>query len=125
VSFEFIETTVYLAVVECFGALADALEKERLGIDFGIHAEDIEGNSRCCTIVTTSNDVAVTDNEDELAFVVVVEGGKRVDRSAEGILAFRVTGNLAKYELILKLRVALSTELQCSQDYEGMKVSES
>jgi hypothetical protein len=118
VTFELRETTVHLAVVECFGAFACVLEKKRLGVDFGIHAGDVEGKPRRCAIATTTNDITLTDDEDELTLVIVVEGGEGVDCSGKEILAFHVTGNLAQHELMLELRIALSTELQCSQDCE-------
>jgi hypothetical protein len=116
---------VHLAVIEYFRALAYALEEKELGVDFGIYAEDVEGNPRRRAIVTAPNDIAVTDDEDELVLVIVIEGSEGVDRSVQGVLSFRVTGNLAEHEFILELRVAPSTELQCSQDYEGTNALES
>lgn len=66
-----IEARVHLSVVELFRALANRFEKERFGIEFGINAQDIEDYPRRSAIVPAANDVAVTNQNDELALVVI------------------------------------------------------
>lgn len=121
-TFELIETTVHLAVVKRLGALADTLEEKGLWVHLGVHAKNVEGDTRGRAVVAATDDVAVADDEDELPFIIVVERGKGVNRSAKGVLAFRVTRDLAKYELVLEFWVALTAELQRSQDYRRMEL---
>ena len=116
---EFVEAGIYFAVVEGLCALADRLEEQRLRVELRINAQDVENDTRSRAIVATTDDVAIADDEDELALVVVLEASERVDRAPERFFALRVTRDLAQDELILQLRILLATELQRRQDYDN------
>ena len=116
---EFVEAGIYFAVVESLCALADRLEEQRLRVELRINAQDVENDTRSRAIVATADDVAIADDEDELALVVVLKASERVDRAPERFFALRVTRDLAQDELVLQLRILLATELQRRQDYDN------
>ena len=118
-SLEFVEAGIDFAVVESLCTLADRLEEQRLWVKLRVDAQDVEDDARSCAIVATTNDVAIADDEDELALVVVLKASERVDRAPERFFALRVTRDLAQDELVLQLRILLATELQRRQDYDN------
>ena len=118
-SLEFVEAGINFAVVESLCALADRLEKQRLRVELRINAQDVENDTRSRAIVATTDDVAIADDEDELALVVVLKASERVDRAPERFFALRVTRYLAQDELVLQLRILLATELQRRQNYDN------
>ncbi|KAI3482061.1 hypothetical protein L1887_55325 [Cichorium endivia] len=112
VAFELVETRVDLGVVELLGTFGDGLEHERLGVDLGIDAEDVEHDTWRGTVVAAADDHAVADEEEELALVVVLEAGERVDGLAQLFFGFGVAGHLADDKLVLLLGRALGAELE-------------
>lgn len=82
-SFNLVQSTPHLAVIELLRPFRDRLEHERIGINVLIDAEDVEYNTRSRSIVTGSDNHAVTDDHKQLSFVVVGEGRERVDRLAK------------------------------------------
>ena len=94
-SLEFVEAGIDFAVVESLCTLADRLEEQRLWVKLRVDAQDVEDDARSCAIVATTNDVAIADDEDELALVVVLKACKRIDRASEGLLVFRIARDLA------------------------------
>ena len=115
-SLEFVEAGINFAVVESLCALADRLEEQRLRVELRINAQDVENDTRSRAIVATTDDVAIADDEDELALVIVVQSRQRVDRTTEGLLAFGITRDLAEHELVQHLGVPLRRQLESSQD---------
>ena len=115
-AFELIQTRVHLAIVELLRPLADGLVQEWLRIELRVDSKDVEDNTGRGAVVTSSDDVPVAYDEDKLPLVVVVQRGQRVDRATQGLLAFRVTRDLAEHELVQHLRIAFGRELQGGQD---------
>ena len=121
-AFELIQTRVHLAIVELLRPLADGLVQEWLRIELRVDSKDVEDNTGRGAVVTSSDDVPVADDEDQLALVVVVEVRERVDGTAERVLALGITRHLANDELVLQLRLTLARELKRSQDYKHTSV---
>lgn len=121
VTFELVETRVDLSVVELLGSFSDGLEEQRLWIQLRVDSEDIEDDSRSRSIVSTSDDVSVAENEHELPFVVVLESRERVERSSKGFLSLGVAGDLADDELVLELGIPFRGELKSGEDCERRK----
>lgn len=62
-TFKFIKSGVNLAVIQLFTTLTDASEHQRLRVERGVNTEDIENDPRCGAIVSTTDDIAVADEE--------------------------------------------------------------
>ena len=62
-SFKLIKSSVDLAVIQLPTAIADASEHQRLGVERRVNSKNIEGNTRCGTIISATDDIAVTDEE--------------------------------------------------------------
>ena len=62
-TFKFIESGVDLAVIQLFTALSDAPEHQRLRVERRINAKNIESDTWCGAIISTTDDVAVADEE--------------------------------------------------------------
>ena len=120
---EFVQTRIYLPIIQRLTALTDTLEQERLRVDVRIHTENVEHDPWGRTIITRTDDVPVTDDENELALIVVVEGGEGVDSTPERVFAFGVTGDLGQDELVLEFRGGLRSELQGGEDCMGSSAS--
>ena len=71
-TFKFVQPGVDLAVVECLHSFTDRLEHQWLRIKLGIDSKDVEDNSRCCAIISTSYNIAITYNEKKFPFIVVI-----------------------------------------------------
>ena len=111
-----IETGVNFTVVDLPRAFTDRLEQKRLRIELGINTEDIKDDTRSCAIVTGTNDVSVTDEEHKLSLIIVVESGKRIDRTTQGLFTLSVTGNLTDDEFVQHFGITLRGELERSKD---------
>ena len=72
-SFEFIQTGVNLAIIQRLGTLTNRLEQQRLRVQLRIHSEDVEDDSGRGPIVAGSDDVTITNDEQQFALVIVVE----------------------------------------------------
>ena len=68
-----IQSTPNLSIIQLLRALSYRFEHERIRIDSLIYSKDVEDNARCRSIVTTSNDHSVANDEEKLSFVVVGE----------------------------------------------------
>jgi len=62
-TFKFIKSRVDLAIVQLFTTLSDAPEHQGLRVEGGINTENIESDAWCGTIVSTTDDIAVADEE--------------------------------------------------------------
>jgi hypothetical protein len=111
-----IQPRIDLSIIQLLAPFANTLEEQWLRVQRRIHPKDVEDDPGCRSIITRTDDIAVANDKDELALVVIVENRERVDRPLEGFLAFGITGNLANDELVEYLGVAFMTELKRSQD---------
>lgn len=105
-SFEFIQPRVDLAVVECLQSLTNRFEQQWFGINLGINSKDIEDNPRRRAIVSASYNITITYNEEELAFIIVIQRGQGINSASKRFFVLGVTRYLAKDELVLQFRVA-------------------
>ena len=62
-TFKFIKSGVDLAVIQLFTALSDAPEHQWLRVERRVNAENIESDTWCGPIISTTDDVAVADEE--------------------------------------------------------------
>ena len=115
-TFKLVETRVDFSVVELLGSLSDGLEQQRLWVQLRVDSEDVEDDSRGRSIVSTSDDVSVAENEHELPLVVVLESRERVERPSKGFLSLGVAGDLADDELVLELGSSFRGELKSGED---------
>jgi hypothetical protein len=97
-------------------ALANRFEHQRFRISCGVNAKDIENDGRCRPFITTADDVPITNDENQLPLVVIVQTSKGVNCATKRVLSFCVTRNLAQYEFIQPLGEALGIELKRSKD---------
>lgn len=63
VTFKFVESGVDLAVIQLFTALTNTSEHQGLGVERRINSKNIEGDTWCGTIISSTDDIAVTDEE--------------------------------------------------------------
>ncbi|KAF8493134.1 hypothetical protein JB92DRAFT_3100207 [Gautieria morchelliformis] len=56
---------------------------QRLWIQLGIHAETVEYNKRCRAIIATTDDISITNEEHQLAFIIISESSQRINRAAD------------------------------------------
>ena len=115
-TFELVQPRVNLPVVDLLRAFTNGLEHQGFRVQLRVDTEDVKNNTRSRTVVAASDNVTVADDEEKLPLVVVVQRGQRVDRATQGLLAFRVTRDLAEHELVQHLRIAFGRELQGGQD---------
>jgi hypothetical protein len=52
-------------------------------LSFRINTQNIKGDLGCGSIVILSSDISITDDKDQSAFIVVVEGREGVNGSFE------------------------------------------
>jgi hypothetical protein len=97
-------------------ALANRFEHQRFRISCGVNAKDIENDGRCWPFITTTDDVPITNDKNQIPLVVIVQTSKGIDCATKRVLSFCVTRNLAQYELIQQLREVLGIELKRSKD---------
>ena len=117
-TFKLVQARIDLAIVELLGTLTDRLEHKRLRIPrCRINAKDVQHNVRRGSIIAATNDVAVTNDEDELPLVVIVQSSERVDGTSQRVLAFGVARDLAEHEFVQTFGETLCPKLQRSQDY--------
>jgi len=77
-----VETRVDLAHVVLPCTLTRRDEAERLWLKVGISAKNVQNNARRRTVITRTENVAVTDDESELPFIVILELRERIDSPA-------------------------------------------
>ena len=111
VSLVLVQPRVHLAIINLFRTFANRSEHQRLRINLGVDTQNIQNDPRRRTVVPAPNDVAVTNDEHQLALVVIVKRRERVNRPSERVLAFGVTGNLAQHKLVQHFRRALAAQL--------------
>lgn len=117
-SLKLVQPRVHLRIIQLFTPLSNTLEQQGFGINLGVHPEDIEHDPGCRPIITGPDDIPITDDEDELPLVIVLQHGEGVDRLLQRFLALGVAWYLADDELVEKLGLALRSELERSKDYE-------
>jgi hypothetical protein len=100
VAFKFVETGINLAVVQLLGAFANRFKQKWFRINLWINTENIQHNPRGGTVVPTTNDITVADDEHEFAFVIVVESGQRIDRTPQRVFTLGVAGYLTYDEFV-------------------------
>lgn len=81
--FELVEPRVDFAIVQCLRSFTYRFEQQRFWIKLRVNSKDIHHNPWRGSIVPTTDDVTVADNEDQFAFVVVFEGSKRIDSTPQ------------------------------------------
>lgn len=113
---ELIQPRVDLAVIQSLATLTNTPKQQRLRVDIRIHTENIENDPRSRTVVPTTDDVSIADNEDELPLIIIVERRERVDRTTKRIFAFGIARDLAQNELVLQFGIALRAKLKGSKD---------
>lgn len=115
-AFKLVQARIDFPVIQRLGTLTNRFEQQRLRVELRVNAENVQNNSGRRTIVTTTDDIAIANDENQLAFVIIIESSKRINRAAQRVLSFCVTRHLTQDELVLKFRVAFTTELQRSND---------
>lgn len=80
--FELIQTRIDFAIIELPRSFADRFEKEGFWVKFGINTKKIQNNTWRGSIISTSNDISIADDEQEFTFVIVLQSCQRVYRSA-------------------------------------------
>lgn len=115
-SLKFIQSRVNLAIVESASTFSDRLEHQRLWVERRVNTKDIEHNTGCGAVVPASSNVPVTDEEDKLTLVVIIERCKGVDGATKRLLSFSIARYLTKNELVLKFWITLGTELEGRKD---------
>ncbi len=84
-----VETRVDLGIIKLLGSFGYRLEHERLRVDLGIQRRECRARYGCRSIVSATHDHTVTDEEQKLALVVILEAGERVDGLFEVRLRLR------------------------------------
>ena len=77
-----IETRVDLTHVVLPRTLTQQDEAEHLWLEVGISAKNVQNNARRRTVITRTENVAITDDESELPFIVILELRERIDSPA-------------------------------------------
>ena len=108
---ELIQTRINFAVVELLRAFTNRLEEQWLRVKLWVYTKDIQNNSGSRAIISTADDITVANDEHELSFVVVVEGGEGIDRATERIFTFGVTWYLAEDEFVEQFGCTLGVKL--------------
>ena len=116
-AFKFVETGINFAIVQLLGAFADRFEQKRLRIKLWINTENIQHNPRGGAVIPTTDDITVAYDKHEFAFVIVVEGGQRIDRTTQRVFTLGIAGYLTYDEFVKQLWVTFARELQSGQDY--------
>lgn len=111
-----IQTSVDLTHVVLLQSLAEREERERLRVKVGINTQDVERNSRRGSVVARTDDVAITDDDDELPLVVVLEARQRVNRLFEGLFTFSVARHLADDKFVVVLGGSDRAEMESAED---------
>jgi hypothetical protein len=83
VSLELVETRVDLAIIQCLGAFTDRFEQDRFRVEFRVDTKDVQHDSRSGSVITTTDYIAITNDEEQLPFVIIVEGRKRINCPTE------------------------------------------
>ena len=83
--------------------LTQRYETQRLRIVVGIRTKDVQDDPRSRSVVAGADDVAITDDENQFALVVILELSNGIDGMARRSPSFRVTRNLANDELVVIL----------------------
>lgn len=82
-TFMFVQPRIHLSIIQLLTSISNRLEHERLRLSFRINTQDIKGDLGCRSIVILSSDISITNDKDQSAFVVVVEGREGIDGSLE------------------------------------------
>ena len=83
---------MHLAVVQLLGAFADRFAQKRFRINLCINSKNVQHNQRGGAVVPTTDHFTVADNAHEFAFVIVVEGNHRIDRTQQSAFTLGVAG---------------------------------
>jgi hypothetical protein len=109
VTLVFIETGVDLAVVELFTSLAERLARQCRWVHLWINSENVQNDLRGGTVISATNNHTVTNDEDQLSLVVILQSSERVETLAKIVLTLSVSRNHADDELVLGSRATLGT----------------
>lgn len=63
---------------DLFRSITDRLEAERLRVDRRIRTKNVEDDLRSRSVVSTSDDHSIANDEEQLPLVVVLESSERV-----------------------------------------------
>ena len=62
-TFELVQSGVYLSIIKLPGAFADALEHKWLGIEPRVNAQDIQNDPRSWAVVPRPDNVSIADDK--------------------------------------------------------------
>lgn len=100
-------------------SLPDRQKAEGLGVDAGIGSKNVKHNPGSGSIISRSHNHSVTDDKKELALVVVLESGERVEAVAQRFFSLCVTRYLADDKLVVVFWLATGTKLERCQKLEA------
>ncbi|CAF3504264.1 unnamed protein product [Fusarium graminearum] len=118
VTLDFVETRVDLTHVVLLHTLTKSLEAEGFGVNSLRDTKNIKDNARRRPVVTLTDNHTVTNNDKELALIIVLHAGKRIDSTAQRVLVFGISGNHTHDELVEVLGNVLATELKRGKELE-------
>lgn len=113
-----VETRVDFTHVVLLGTFTKRREAEWLGIQVRVCAENVEDDPGGGAIVTGTNNHTITDNQEKLAFIVILHLGQRVNRPAKRAIVLSVARNLANNEFIVVFRRTCRTKVDRGQELE-------
>ena len=123
-AFKLVQARIGLPVAELLRAFPDGLEHERLRVPRRrVNAHDVQDNVRRGSIVATTYNVAITGDEDQLPFIVVVQTSEQVDGGAQRVFALGIAWDLAEHEFDQSFRETLCPKLQRRQSYSTRQTS--
>jgi hypothetical protein len=80
--------------------LADRSEQKWLRVSLWLNTDNSQRNPKCGGVIPTTNDIIVADDEHEFAFVTVVDGGQRINRTTQRIFTLWVAVYLTDDEYV-------------------------
>ncbi|KAF9224706.1 hypothetical protein BS17DRAFT_766102 [Gyrodon lividus] len=86
-----------------FSHLDNNKETKRLRIKVQVHSKDIKHNVWGRSVILGSDNVPITNDQDQFVLVVILELGKQVNHFAQGHLSSDITGHLANDEFVVVL----------------------
>ena len=113
-----VQAGVDLAHVVLLCSFTEGHETERFGIQIRISPQNIKDNARGWAIVTGTNNHSIANNEELLAFVVILHLSKGV--VAQGSVTFSVTWHLTDEELVMVFRSTSRSKLMEARNLKPM-----
>ena len=114
-----VQARVDLAHVVLLHPLSQRVEAQGLWVQIRIRAEDVKHDARCRAVISGTDDHTVADDKQQLALIVILELGQRVDSSPQRVFSFGIARNLADNELVVIFWRTRRTEVDRSQELEA------